>query len=87
MNTTFTISDSLIGSLCREIDSIRNRVQGIVNTKHSTLDNRLKSRLEEEMISLRQRQHEIMISLENYVDSKNSDNLSIQFLIELSKRV
>ena len=86
MQNKLTTSDSLIGSLCREIEYIESRSDiihnSIINTKNTALTKRLKN----ELYSLKDRIESIkrlsrLLTYEGKVDS-----ISIEFLNELISR-
>ena len=60
MNTSFTISDTLIGGLCREIAYIRQRYKNITKSLDNCRDQNLRRRLSNEIKGLKLRQHELI---------------------------
>ena len=85
MNKSITVSDSLIGSLCREIEYIRKRYINIsISLKNSKI-NLLQIRLRKEMSELKSRRLEIKNISQDF---KNiySTSISNLFLFELCKR-
>ncbi len=85
MNKTITISDSLIGSLCREVEQIRLRNKSINYSLISCKDEFLRKRLLQEIINLNKRKQELKeISNKFLQDSKSS--ISKLLLLELCNR-
>ncbi len=83
MNKALTTSESLIASLCREIEHIRYRYTMIINSLDSCKDKLLKERLKLEINKLSIRKDEIK-KITNTLSNK--EDLSILFLIELTER-
>ena len=86
MKNTLSISDSLIGSLCRELDFIRNRYRSINLSLTYCRDKYLKRRLFKELEVLEARKDELSSISSLFSESKESVDLSSLFLIELCKR-
>ena len=85
MKKTITNSDSLIGSLCREIEQIRSRSKLISYSLNNCKDNVLRKRLLEEIEKLSKRKKELNdISNSFLKDSRSS--ISKLLLSELCKR-
>jgi len=85
MKKTITNSDSLIGSLCREMEQIRSRSKLISYSLNNCKDNVLRKRLSEEIVKLSERKKELRdISNTFLKDSKSS--ISILLFSELCKR-
>ncbi len=85
MENTLLISDSLIGSLCRELEYIGKRSKAINSSLANCNDKFLKRRLEEELKNHRARKDELF-SISSLFVNKNPGNLSSLFLLELFKR-
>ena len=85
MNTTITISDSLIGSLCREIEQIRLRSRNINYSIMNCKDKLLKKRLLEEISLLRQRRNELK-DISNEIVNLSKSSISKLLFSELCKR-
>ena len=83
MKNKLTTSDSLIGSLCREIEYIESRSDIINNSIINSQNQKLTKRLRKELFSLKNRVESIkrLSRLINY--EGNVDTLSIEFLNEL----
>ena len=83
MKNKLTTSDSLIGSLCREIEYIESRSDIINNSIINSQNKKLTKRLRKELFSLKNRVESIkrLSRLINY--EGNVDTLSIEFLNEL----
>jgi hypothetical protein len=86
MSATVTYSDSLIGSLCREVDGIRHRCHYLVSAMERCEHSGLYSRLHNELVQLRQRQQAVLRAA-RYCQLKSSgDSMGIAFLVDLSAR-
>ncbi len=83
---TITRSESVIGSLCREVESIRCRGRSISNSILNSKDGILISRLNSEFKLLQKRRFELINSVNKLRHSELSDNLSLDFLNEILKR-
>ena len=84
--STICLSDSLISSLCREIEKNRNRYLSIKNALRTTHNDVLSMRLKNELHILKQRHEELRISALALKDVLSPHSLSIDFLVELSNR-
>ena len=84
-NITISFSDSLISSLCREIEHIRLRNKNISYTLSNCKDNILRERLVEEIIKLNERRKELKNISNSFLrDSKSS--ISKLLFFELCNR-
>tara|TARA_Y100001968_G_scaffold49028_1_gene39355 strand:+ start:577 stop:852 length:276 start_codon:yes stop_codon:yes gene_type:complete len=79
-------SDSLIGSLCREVEHIRNRQKRIKESLKTCLDKQLILRLNKELKEHQNRSKEILNFSQNIKHNSNRDDLCIDFLYEISNR-
>ncbi len=79
-------SVSLIASLCREVSSIRNKESQMRLALNSCINNKLKLRIEKEILLLSHRKNEVLKSAITIRESNLGDNLSLEFLIELCTR-
>ncbi len=79
-------SETLVGSLCREIDTIRIRSSNISYSLKSCRDNYLLKRLIKEINSLDNRRIEIQKIANSISNIKDLDNLAIEFLKEIANR-
>ena len=86
MNQTLATSDSIVASLCREIESIRCRYRTIVQSLDSCKDNPLKHRLNLELDKLQIRKRELSSISKNFHTGNKKGDLSILFLLELCQR-
>ncbi|WP_320674534.1 hypothetical protein [Prochlorococcus sp. MIT 1341] len=86
MKTSFSISDTLIGSLCREVDSIRYRIKQLLDSIQVSRDAELTSRLMNELHALIRRKREVNKSAQTWLKSEKYDQYSIEFLLEVSSR-
>ncbi len=81
----FTYSESLVLSLCKEIEYIKSRSKNI-NYSLKTCQNKiLLIRLRSELNKLNQNRLRILNITENML-RKNCDELSFKFLLEIIKR-
>ena len=81
----FPYSESLVLSLSKEIEYIKSRSKNI-NFALKTCQNKLLSkRLKSELNKLNQNRLKILSISENLI-RKNYDNLSFEFLVEITKR-
>ncbi len=85
MNNSLPMSDSLVGSLCREIEYIRQRHKIIRNYLNITQNKILKERLDNEIDQLKSR-HEELLAISRTFKSQISSNISSLFLYELCNR-
>tara|TARA_Y100001968_G_scaffold305757_1_gene321907 strand:+ start:378 stop:662 length:285 start_codon:yes stop_codon:yes gene_type:complete len=86
MNNIISTSDSVIGSLCREIKSIDNR-SGIISTSINKSNNvKLIERLKKELKHLKARIYAIKNLAKTIELNGKPDNLSIELLNELIGR-
>ena len=86
MNTSLTISDTLVGSLCREVDSIRHRIEPLMDSIQASRDSGLTNRLKKELQILEKRKLEVRKSAETWLKSGHYDEYSLGFLLEVSSR-
>ena len=78
-------SESLVLSLCNEIEYIKSRSKNINYALNSCQNKILINRLKLELNKLT-KQREIIFKTSKSLFLKNCNNLSIEFLFELSKR-
>tara|TARA_Y100001968_G_C19260375_1_gene668969 strand:- start:143 stop:424 length:282 start_codon:yes stop_codon:yes gene_type:complete len=81
----FSCSESIVLSLCKEIEYIKNRSKNInsslINCQNKTLSKRLKlelNRLDKNRLKI--------ISISEKMFKRNSEDLSFEFFLEISKR-
>ena len=80
-----TESDSLIGSLCREIEYIRQRYKNVSISLSVSKDKSLRKRLIEEIAILRKRRMEL-IDISNEFTNSYQQSISTMFFYELCQR-
>ncbi len=85
MNTYLTAADSIIGSLCREIDYIRQRYKNVSISLDVSKDKFLRQRLLNEIFNLKKRRYELL-KISTSFNHLNKSSLSMMFLYELCKR-
>ena len=81
----YSYSDSLVLSLCKEIEFIKNRSKNINHSLKSCQNKILSRRLSLELNKLNKNRLEI-INISEDLFKINCENLSFQFLLELSRR-
>ncbi len=79
-------SDSLVGSLCRELDQLRQRSRQLADALGRCRDGRLFCRLRGELLQLEGRRRELQSTIEGLKRGGLRDALSLAFLLELSRR-
>ena len=84
-NDIFLYSESIVFSLCKEIEYIKNRSKNI-NQSLKTCQNKLLSkRLKSELKKLNKNRLKIL-NISESMFNRNSNELSFEFLFEISKR-
>ena len=86
MKVTLETSESLIGSLCREMEYIRNRYLIIKAVLKTAKDTYLKERLNLELDNLLSRKDELISVTKGLQSTSEEGNLSILFLMEICQR-
>ncbi|MBC1261947.1 hypothetical protein FQK07_11860 [Synechococcus sp. BSF8S] len=86
MATTITSSNTVIGSLCREVDVIRHRCSHILDAMSRCQNSSLYCRLSKELRRLHGRRLELLETARTWKRRGVQDPLSIAFLIEISSR-
>tara|TARA_Y100001968_G_scaffold229757_1_gene212561 strand:- start:4239 stop:4514 length:276 start_codon:yes stop_codon:yes gene_type:complete len=86
MNTKVSPSDSVIGSLCRELEKIKTRSESINYSINHCQSKSLILRLKNELIELRKRRSYIRTISKNIAISDDIDRLSVELLNELIGR-
>ena len=79
-------SDSLVGSLCRELVHLRERSLQLAGDLARCRDARLFLRLREELSRLEGRRRELQHTVQGLHRGGLRDGLSADFLVELSRR-
>ncbi len=82
--TLSSYSESIVLSLCKEIEYIRIRSKNINKSLRTCQNKRLTNRLKLELEKLDKNRLKILSISESMF--KNSEELSIQFLLEIAKR-
>ena len=78
-------SESLILSLCKEIEFIKNRSKNINNSLKTCQNESLSKRLRLELNKLNKKRLNI-INASEHMFNNNQQGLSYEFLLEISKR-
>ena len=86
MKELLTTSDSVIASLCREVDGIRHRCSSLLETMAKCNDDNLTCRLKKEFQQLSNRRSRLLETAKAMQFKGVADKLSIAFLIEISSR-
>ena len=81
----YSYSYSLVISLCKEIEYIRSRSKNINNSLKTCQNKILSKRLILELEKLNKKRIKILNISENLLN-KNSKDLSLEFLLEITKR-
>ena len=81
----FSYSESIVLSLCKEIEYIKNRSRNINYSLKSCQNKILSIRLKSELNKLNQNRLKIIRITENILNNKPNE-LSFEFLLELTKR-
>ena len=81
----YSYSESIVLSLCKEIEYIRIRSKNIKNSLKTCHNKILSRRLILELEKLKENRLKILNISENML-KKNSNNLSFEFLLEITKR-
>lgn len=86
MSATTASSDSVIGSLCREVDAIRYRCRHLITAMERCQNRCLVCRLERELLQLQQRRQVLLDSARTWQRRGAHDSLAMAFLIEMCSR-
>ena len=81
----FSYSESLVLSLCKEIEYIKSRSKNINNSLKTCSNKTLSKRLRLELEKLNQNRLKILTISESMFN-KNSKDLSFELLLEITKR-
>ena len=81
----FSYSESIVFSLCKEIEFIKIRSENINNSLKTCQNKMLSKRLMLELDNLNKNRQKIL-SISEAMFKKNSQNLSFEFLLEMTKR-
>ena len=81
----FSFSESLILSLCKEIEYIKSRSKNINYSLKTCQNKRLITRLKSELNKLNINRLKIL-NISEIMLKRNSNELSIQFFLEITKR-
>lgn len=79
-------SESLIGSLCREMDHARGRAAVVCSGLLSCQNDGLRLRLQHEWVQLQQRRASILKLARGWRGSGCVDPLCVEFLMEVCRR-
>lgn len=79
-------SDSLLGSLCREVDALRSRLLQLSHCMVRCQDQTLRRRLTQERQRLLERRAELLQAARTWQRQGVGDPLAIDFLVEITSR-
>ena len=85
MQHIFNHSESLLLSLCKEIEYIKNRSKNINYSLKTCQNKNLSTRLRLELTKLNKNRLRIL-NISEIMFKRNYDDLSFEFLLELTKR-
>ena len=85
MNQYFSHSESVVSSLCKEIEYIKIRSKNIKSSLKTCHNKILSKRLKVELTRLDNNRLKIL-SISEKMFNRNSKDLSLEFLLEISKR-
>ena len=80
-----TISESIVLSLCKEIEYIKTRSKNINNSLKTCHNKSLSKRLKLELDKLNNNRLRIL-NISEKMFNRNSQDLSLEFLLEITKR-
>ncbi len=86
MKDLVTTSDSVIASLCREVDGIRHRCSSLLEAMAKCSDQSLTCRLKKEFNLLINRRSRLLETAKAMQCKGVEDKLSIAFLVEICSR-
>ena len=81
----FTYSDSIILSLCKEVEYIKSRSKNIKQSLKNCQNKLLSKRLKLELYKLNSKRLKIL-NISEQMFNKNCNELSYEFLLEMAKR-
>lgn len=79
-------SESLVGSLCLEVDGLRRRAGQLIEGLARCHDGPLRERLRREFHNLQGRHRELQRSARLLAATARRDSLAVAFLLELTSR-
>ena len=86
MSATTAMSESVIGSLCREVDAIRQRCRQLSGALERCQNRCLICRLQHELALLEQRRQTLLDAAHSWQRRGVCDPLALAFLIEMCRR-
>ncbi|MEB3322973.1 MAG: hypothetical protein VKI81_09140 [Synechococcaceae cyanobacterium] len=86
LSPTGAPSETLVGSLCRELATLRERARQLVADLGRCRDGALFSRLRDELLRLEVRRGELQRTVRGLQRGGVRDRLALAFLVELSRR-
>jgi hypothetical protein len=85
-SATVRISDSVVGSLCREVDAIRQRSRVLTQAMGRCQHGGLLLRLQRDLAQLKERRRELLATARAWQRRGVNDPLGMAFLVELASR-
>jgi hypothetical protein len=86
MHATVRTSDSVVGSLCREVDAIRQRSRVLIQAMARCQSRGLLLRLQGDLAQLQARRLELQATARTWQRRGVGDPLGMAFLIEIASR-
>lgn len=86
MPATVRISDSVVASLCREADAIRQRSRVLLQTIGRCQNRGLLQRLQRDLAELQARRSELLATARAWQRRGVNDPLGMAFLVEIASR-
>lgn len=83
---TVRTSDSVVGSLCREVDAIRQRSRVLTQAMGRCQHGGLLIRLQRDLAQLQERRRELLATARAWQRRGVNDPLGMAFLVELASR-
>jgi hypothetical protein len=86
MPATVRISDSVVASLCREVDATRQRSRVLIHTIGRCQNRGLLQRLQRDLAELQARRSELLATARAWQRRGVNDPLGMAFLVEIASR-
>jgi hypothetical protein len=86
MPATVRISDSVVASLCREVDATRQRSRALIHTISRCQNRGLLQRLQRDLAELQARRSELLATARAWQRRGVNDPLGMAFLVEIASR-
>ncbi|MEB3331509.1 MAG: hypothetical protein VKI83_03320 [Synechococcaceae cyanobacterium] len=86
LDATISTADSLIGSLCRESDNLRQQMAQLQSASQRCRSTALAARLQQELDGLAERRRQLRNLARDWQRQPRCDRLAVAFLLELCER-